>query len=489
MQWRLIQEELGLNQAAAARIMAVLNGLQQRFFELCCEHTHGKEPVVEQLHAFISAGNPDPETISAFLTRLLQQEEINGRNKFDLMLEMERGAKEQILLELTGQQAAQFQLMAPESLLDIEAGHNPLSAWLERKALENAPAGFVCRSPYEYMHVQANGDVYPCCPSKFGKVIGNLATQNITEIWNSQAAREVRASIENGEYTYCNAAACEYLRKANVEQTELSPKALVEWLNNKNLLNHGRTPKVINLGSDRTCNLECGYCRKELYKLTETEKERITLIDKNTFSTLSDDTERIVLLGEGDPFASPVYLNKLRTYNWAQHNKLRIKIQTNGLLLTPAVWDSIANSHCVIDWISVSVDAATPETYKTNRGGDFHKLVQNLEFIAQLRAQNKIRKFWINFLVQKNNYREIPDFALLGKRLGCDLVEFQRLENWGTYNETEYRERAVHEHWHENHADLKRVLQHPVLQNREVWMLKLSEAAGLTEVGIVSWDE
>ena len=33
------------------------------------------------------------------------------------------------------------------------------------------PAGFLCRSPFEYVHIQANGDVYPCCPSKFGQVI------------------------------------------------------------------------------------------------------------------------------------------------------------------------------------------------------------------------------------------------------------------------------------------------------------------------------
>ena len=247
----------------------------------------------------------------------------------------------------------------------------------------------------------------------------------------------------------------------------------------------------MNLGSDKTCNLACSYCRKELFRLTDFERNRITLIDHNTFEELSDDTERIVLLGEGDPFASPIYLNKLRTYNWEKHKKLKIKIQTNGLLLTPAIWESIANSHSVIDWISVSIERCHSCNFiKINRGGDFNKLLQNLEFIAKLRAQNLIKKFWINFLVQKNNYREMPDFAILGRRLRCDLIEFQRIENWGIYNEAEYMELAVHIPSHENHADLLRVLKHPVLQNEEIWLLKLSENLNESvEMGIISWDE
>jgi radical SAM protein with 4Fe4S-binding SPASM domain len=491
MEWNSFRDNLGLNPVTAGRLREILVRLQHRFFDLCARagETAG-EPIIERLAAHLATPDADQDGTSDFLVGMLRQETINGSSKMDLLIDMEKSARIDILSELSGIQRERFLYQAPESLLDIDPGDNPFSAYLESRFGSPAPAGFVCRSPYEYAHVQANGDVYPCCPSKFGKIIGSLLTQSLTEIWNSPEARSVRASIEQGDYRYCNAEACEYLRKANAEHTPLSPAPLVSWLRNKGLLSAGAAPKIINLGSDKTCNLACSYCRTELYRLTPTEKQRIKRIDSNIFDELGDDIERLVLLGEGDPFASPVYLDKLRTYDWTRHKKLKIKLQTNGLLLTPAMWASISNSHGLIDWISVSIDAATPETYRLNRGGDFKKLLSNLEFIAALRAQGLIRRFWINFLVLNNNYREMPDFALLGTRLGCDLIEFQRIENWGILNEEQYRDIAVHETWHPNHAGLERVLLHPALKNKGVWLLKISETMNESaEMNIISWDE
>ena len=490
MEWNLFRDRIGIDPADEANLKEILVRLQDSFFRLCSNTTGNGQPIIDRFASFLAAENPSQDRTSEYLVGLLREETIDGVSKMDHLAEIEGRARERLLEELSGLQRERFLRYAPESLLDIDPGYNPFAAFLESKFGEPVPAGFVCRSPYEYVHVQANGDVYPCCPSKFGKIIGNLTHQTLNEIWNSAEALEVRESIESGDYRFCNAHACEYLRKAAAGHVALSPPGLVQWLRNKRLLEAGSSPKVINLGSDKTCNLACSYCRKEMYKLTDTERQRIALIDKHAFEDLGDDTERLVLLGEGDPFASPVYLNKLRTYDWRRHKRLKIKIQTNGLLLNPAMWESIANSHDVIDWISISIDAATAGTYRINRGGDFNKLLQNLKFVAGLRATNRIGKFWINFLVQNNNYREMPDFTLLGKRLGCDLIEFQRIENWGVLTEAQYREIAVHEPWHPNNGDLLRVLRHPVLRSEGVWLLKLHETMNSsTEMNIVSWDE
>ena len=491
MEWPVLQAKLGISPELGSKIEAILIELQHNFFYLCANQDIAQgELIIDRLAQFIANENPDPHSISSFLLGSLETEQVGGKSKLKWLQEMELKAERSIIAELPYQLREQFFRLAPSSLLDIAVSENPFSVHLEEKVHSTPPPGFVCRSPYEYAHVQANGDVYPCCPSKFGKIIGNLTMQTIDEIWMSEEAQSVRDSIEQGDYRYCNAEACEYLRRANADQVKLSPNALVEWSKNKGLLEYGRSPKIINLGSDRTCNLACGYCRKSLFKLTEAERERISLIDLNTFRGLSDNTERIVLLGEGDPFASPIYLQKMRTYNWAQHPKLKIKIQTNGLLLTPIMWESIASCHSVIDWISVSVDAASAETYALNRGGDFNKLLRNLEFIAKLRAEQQIDKFWINFLVQQNNYREIPAFAQLGKRLGCDLIEFQRIENWGTYSEEEYRVRAIHEAWHPENTALMEILKDPILKSPEIWLLKVSAKLNeSTRMSIISWDE
>ncbi|HEV2833896.1 MAG TPA: radical SAM protein [Pyrinomonadaceae bacterium] len=352
---------------------------------------------------------------------------------------------------------------------------------------ETPPEGFLCRSPFEYVHIQANGDTYPCCPSKFAKIIGNVKKISLREAWNSEEAKAVRESIIDGSYKFCNADACEYLRDVNARGIPLSPQPLVDWAKQRGLLETGETPNVANFSFDKSCNLECGYCRTELFHPNAEEREVIGRIDTNIFDTSLADTERIILLGEGDPFASPFYKEKLRHYDWSRHPKLKIKIQTNGLLLTPAMWNSIARSHNAIDWISVSVDAADAETYRLNRGGDFNLLLRNLDFIANLRALGHIDRFFVNFLVQANNFRQMPAFARLGQQLGADLIEFQRLENWGTYDEPAYRARAVHESFHSDYDEFRCVLEDPALQLEAVWLLKLgAQPPGTDVIGVVS---
>lgn len=491
MKWTTWCRKAKLGKDKENELTQILTGLRNQFLLLCQEPTEEGSTPIRKLAQFIFHEKPAPDAISQYLVQLLETTRVGKQSILEKFTELEQEARS--LLEFAMQEIPVTTRLVPlpDSLLDIDIGFDPFSDSLEKLVNSAAPPpGFFCKSPFEYAHVQENGDVYPCCPSKFGKVIGNLEKQELGEIWNSPEAEDVRNSILDGSYRHCNAQACEYLRNALDKQEALSPPALIAWTRNEQLINPLKTPKIINFGSDRTCNLACGYCRKSMYKLTQEGREKIQRIDTNAFKNLSDDTERIVLLGEGDPFASPIYLEKLRNYPWSRHPRLRIKIQTNGLLLTSDMWNSIRHSHCVIDWINVSIDAATPSTYAINRGGDFSRLKRNLNFIANLRALNKIRRFCISFLVQANNFTEIPAFARLGLQLGCDLIEFQRLENWGTYTEKEYRERAVHEAWHPDNEALLHVLEDPILQKEQMWLLKLGPNLKQSdEVCIMSWDD
>ena len=47
-----------------------------------------------------------------------------------------------------------------------------------------------CRLPWEFMLIQTNGDIYPCCHSSI--VLGNLKNEPWEKIWNGPLARELR---------------------------------------------------------------------------------------------------------------------------------------------------------------------------------------------------------------------------------------------------------------------------------------------------------
>jgi MoaA/NifB/PqqE/SkfB family radical SAM enzyme len=491
--WNDLLRDLSLDGVQIERCLEVLGRLRTQYARLCSrpwKASSGQSPLTE-LSQYIVSTQADALDASAKLLSLLRRAEPGEASRLDEAYELSDRAYEEFTAVLGPDQRKAWRSLAPDNLLDIEldgcsAFDDALS---EAIAGVHRPDGFLCTSPFEYAHLQANGDVYPCCPSKFGKIIGHVETESLTSVWNSAAADDVRASMLDGSYRYCNASACEYLRDANAKSRPLSPPALVAWARAKGLLTVQATPRIINFAFDRICNLACSYCRATAFRPTSADRNSIRLIDGNIFDSLLVGTERIILLGEGDPFASPFYRDKLRRYDWARHPRLRIKIQTNGLLLTRAMWKSVAASHVAIDWISVSVDAATPETFRVNRGGDFDLLVRNLYFIAELFAQKKLRHFHVNFLVQANNYREIPAFARLGKSLGCDLIEFQRLENWGTYTHDEYMRYAVHEADHPEHAGLREILRDPELTHTAIWLLKLGACApSRASVDLVSYD-
>lgn len=237
---------------------------------------------------------------------------------------------------------------------------------------------------------------------------------------------------------------------------------------------HGALPKIMNLAYDRGCNLACPYCRTEIYN-PKKDVNNTGTIHSNLFSQGLPGVERLVIAGNGDVCASRYYMDFLANFDAAKYPGLRIKIQTNGLLFTRERWARIEKSHAAIDWISVSVDAATEETYRKNRGGDFKKLLDCLEFVSELRRARNIELFFINYVVQANNFREMKQFIELGEKYSCDLVDFQCVENWGTYTKEQFEQVAIHHTSHPDHQEFLDYLNNPVFANRIVSMYKLLE--------------
>jgi sulfatase maturation enzyme AslB (radical SAM superfamily) len=182
-----------------------------------------------------------------------------------------------------------------------------------------------------------------------------------------------------------------------------------------------------------------------------------------------------VVTGSGDPLASSLYREFLQNLDFSKYPKLQIELFTNGLLLTPMMWDSLHKINPAIYKIRISIDAANEHTYRLNRrGGNFKILLENLEFIKKLRNSGDIEQFYIQFVVQKNNYKEMKKFVELGKKFSCDHVVFSKIRNWGTYTKKEYSEIAVHEKSHPEHRDLLEILKNPIFKDPFVWMIDLN---------------
>lgn len=130
--------------------------------------------------------------------------------------------------------------------------------------------------------------------------------------------------------------------------------------------------------------------------------------------------------GGGEPLLNKYTLDALHLAN-----ELGIKtaMSTNGRLLTPAV-------AAAVDYLRVSLNAGTAEQhYKTNHAGagagDFDTIVENVRRAVPHKRQD----ISLAFVVDADNYRDIPAFVDLAADLGVDFVHlrpafwFDKVEN------------------------------------------------------------
>ena len=90
--------------------------------------------------------------------------------------------------------------------------------------------------------------------------------------------------------------------------------------------------------------------------------------------------------------------------------------------------------------LTVSIDAVTKETYeqKIRCGGNLEQLKKNMKFASELRKKGELCYLRMNFVVQRNNYKEMIPFVQWGEELGVDEIFFTKILNWGTYTDEEF---------------------------------------------------
>jgi MoaA/NifB/PqqE/SkfB family radical SAM enzyme len=327
--------------------------------------------------------------------------------------------------------------------------------------------------------VNKTGDVYMCCPSWLETPIGNLQTQSVEEIWNGKKAQEIRRSILDGSFRYCNFSRCPFLQTVTepvqkVEDvTDEDLKAVID--NQLTILPYG--PREINCSYDRSCNLSCPSCRTEII-VENKNKQQILEVQNKIHNEALKDAHLLYITGSGDSFGSPFFREWLQTMKREDMPNLRmIHLHTNGLLWTPKMWSTIGEDiRELIKSAEISIDAASSETYSINRrGGSFERLLKNLEFIGSLRKSGPLEWLGISMVVQENNFLEMSDFVNLGKRFSVDTVYFSQLVNWGTYSEEEYCSRAVHLPDHPRHSELADLLKMGIFKEPLVALGNLTE--------------
>lgn len=326
--------------------------------------------------------------------------------------------------------------------------------------MTNKRVNGICTYPFESLQYTINGNVTPCCWStKY--VLGNMYKDEMVDIWNSERMQDFRKTIYDGSYKFCDLEHCPKLRIS----TEDNDVPLDDKIIKEKPVVIEQLPKVLELHYDQTCNLKCPTCRTEIINHNSLKHENDEILQN-----LRPFAEVITFGGVGDPFVSNHIRSFLFSVTYEEISKVKvIGIVTNALLFNKALWENIspAVKSKTLE-ISISIDAATLETYELNRGGDWNTLLENLQFISSLDFQDVT----ISMVVQKNNYKEMKDFILIARKFGF-LTLFQRLGDWNTFSEKEFRDRNIWSPSHMDHEDFLEVYSDPIFQDDDVFFPRI----------------
>lgn len=315
-----------------------------------------------------------------------------------------------------------------------------------------------CGEPFKNFFVTHDGGVTVCCGVYLPTHIGNVVEHRAEDVLNSEIAQDIRKSVLDGSFRYCDFVKCPalYDETLPVREEVLDHETAIEEMI------HVTAPKEIMFGLDLTCNLMCPQCRKEKITVTGSEQNRQYNSAVDGVVKLLHGAEELVINPSGEVFASKSSRRLLHLLGEGDYANLKLNIITNGVLFSEQEWAKFDTLNPMLNWVRVSVDAASKPVYdKIRVGGDFEKLSGNLKFIQTMRERGIIKQFEMLFVYQLDNYKEIPAFARWAKSLSCDRVIFQQLHHYGhaAYSAEDVARLAVFERDHECHDDFIRTLE------------------------------
>jgi radical SAM protein with 4Fe4S-binding SPASM domain len=119
-------------------------------------------------------------------------------------------------------------------------------------------SNFYCAAPWRGLHINPRGDVKTCCAGN-PNMLGNLNSQTIEQVLNSDLMAEIRTSLAKGQaHDYCSNC---------VKAERFGADSERQWHNNVNpnfdystAGNQYHYPVIVDVRWNTTCNFSCNYC-------------------------------------------------------------------------------------------------------------------------------------------------------------------------------------------------------------------------------------
>jgi radical SAM protein with 4Fe4S-binding SPASM domain len=186
-------------------------------------------------------------------------------------------------------------------------------------------------------------------------------------------------------------------------------------------------PKELQVEITGACNLACRMC---LVRYRPKLGRRSGAMCFHTFKELVDalpELEKLTLQGLGEPLLAP---DLFRMLEYASERGIRMGFNTNGTFLTPEASERLVRLG--VDWLHVSLDGASAETYEGIRdGSDFARVCENIQSLVAVKRRLRADRptLQLVFVAMRRNLRELPELVRLASEWGIEQVWVQNLSH------------------------------------------------------------
>jgi MoaA/NifB/PqqE/SkfB family radical SAM enzyme len=190
---------------------------------------------------------------------------------------------------------------------------------------------------------------------------------------------------------------------------------------------HKRRPyRLFQIEPTLLCSLECVMC-----PWSEIRSQGGSM-SWETFQRIADYldlTSEVDFTGGGEPLKNPLLLEMIQ---YAKNAGCVVGFSTNGVMLTPHISEELVSLG--LDWISFSIDAATPEVYERIRqGASFETVLDNIKYLRDIkeRLNTQTPKMMMVFVMMTGsheNYQQLPRYVELAHSLGVEQIIAKNLD-------------------------------------------------------------
>lgn len=368
-------------------------------------------------------------------------------------------------------------------------GIHQWASWMMRETIYDTPRlDYVCPKAFQDMALMGEGRVSVCSGVKH-VTDWNMPMfyADFEQVWKSNIMKILRLSMVNGTYSFCDVQKCDLIQncgRRTIDTNELHyftnrTKEQIDYIEQKKALpkdfifkeknydiRENEYPRSVMCSFDGTCNLHCPSCRKEIYTANQEQRKAQQDFTESIKEELLPYIHQLKLAGDGEVFASKIYKSIVFDEKLADQVK-EIGILSNGTLFTPANFEKLASLYPSIK-VFISMDGCTKKTAERLRAGaDFESWTDNMRYLGEKRREGNLRFLAFNFVVQRANYREMPEFVKMCLEFSADGIKFSPLRKMG-YSTEKFEELTMFDSNGDMKPELAEVVKDEIFKRPEV---------------------